>query len=255
MGRGEEKFIFYKGNKNVIRSVTLENPKRQLLSLVDIASKLLGHSNPTRFMKSFVDGNPSLEIEQYKFRGHGQRMTAVANGLAVCMMVMQSNTLKQEEIQEDFRSWIFQVFTGDLEIIQTIQEHLALTEDERTMHSAVLGPVAKMNIFYQIDTSYRPVVYLRCDPLTYEVFDVDQRDLLPACPRLGTDLKIGCSTNLQNRENTYRHNGVFVFFVSLQSTDDSNLLEKTLKERFQSQRSSTGTEYYDLRNLKKLFKE
>jgi predicted NBD/HSP70 family sugar kinase len=48
---------------------------------------------------------------------------------------------------------------------------------------------------------------------------------------------------------------VFVFFVSLECTDDSTLLENTLKEMFQAQRSSTGTEYYDLRNLKALFEE
>jgi hypothetical protein len=170
-------------------------------------------------------------------------------------MVMQANTLKQEEIQDDFRSWIFQVFTGDLEIISTIREHLAMIADERTMHSAVLGPVAKTNVYYQIQTNSKPVVYVRCDPQTYEMFAVEQQHLLPACPELGSDLKIGRAANLQNRENTNRENGVFVFFVSLECTDDSTMLENVLKEKFQSQRSSTGTEYYDLRNLKNLFEE
>jgi hypothetical protein len=123
------------------------------------------------------------------------------------------------------------------------------------MQAAVLGPVDRMNVYYQIDVGQKPVVYVRCDPRTYEVFAVEQHYLLPACPELGSDLKIGRAANLQNREQTFRENGVFVFFVSLECTDDSTLLENTLKEMFQAQRSSTGTEYYDLRNLKALFEE
>jgi hypothetical protein len=43
------------------------------------------------------------------------------------------------------------------------------------------------------------MVYLRCDPRTYEEFDVEQHILLPQCPEeLTGGVKIGQAYNLAN---------------------------------------------------------
>jgi hypothetical protein len=110
-----------------------------------------------------------------------------------------------------------------------------------------------MKIAYQFTANDKHCVYVRVDPRTYEVFAVEKDEILPACPELGTRLKFGLSTDLQQRERDYKTNGVFCFFITLQSLDDTTLLEDTLKKTFESQRSGRKLEYLRLDLLKELF--
>jgi hypothetical protein len=96
-------------------------------------------------------------------------------------------------------------------------------------------------------------VYLRCDPATYEVFTVEQQATLPVCSGIVTDMKFGKTYNLNDREATYKENGVFVFAVVLACLCDSKLLENRLKARLRTSRSGSGHEYLHLEKLKDFF--
>jgi hypothetical protein len=112
-----------------------------------------------------------------------------------------------------------------------------------------------MKISYLITCENIPCCYLRVDPKTYDVFTVEYNTLLPECPELGTDLKFGHAQNLNGREKTYEHNGVFCFFVTLSSIDDARLLETALKTEYGACRKAGTKEYLNLRLLQKMMKE
>jgi hypothetical protein len=113
----------------------------------------------------------------------------------------------------------------------------------------------RSKIFYQISANDNPVVYLRCKPITYEVFAIDKAEVLPDCPQLGTRLKFGLSHNFTEREESFKQNGVFVFFVALESTDDTILLENARKKNFRMQRKCGTMELLQLEALKMRFQE
>jgi hypothetical protein len=112
-----------------------------------------------------------------------------------------------------------------------------------------------MKINYLVSCENRPCCYLRVDPKTYDVFTVEHNTLLPECPELGTDLKFGHAQNLNGREKTYEHSGVFVFFVTLSSIDDARLLETALKTEYAACRREGTNEYLDFSLLQRMMNE
>jgi hypothetical protein len=114
---------------------------------------------------------------------------------------------------------------------------------------------ARVPVTYLIDADDMPVVYLRCDPRTYEVFTEEQYTLLPECPELGDDLKFGHAQNLNGREATYETNGVFVFALSLCSIDDARLLEAKLLTIYKACRREGTREYLSLPLLQEMMHE
>jgi hypothetical protein len=110
-------------------------------------------------------------------------------------------------------------------------------------------------VTYLIDADDMPVVYLRCNPRTYEVFTEEQYTLLPDCPELGNDLKFGHAQNLNGREGTYETNGVFIFAVSLCSIDDARLLEAKLRTIYKACRGEGTREYLSLPLLQEMMHE
>jgi hypothetical protein len=78
---------------------------------------------------------------------------------------------------------------------------------------------------------------------------------LPDRPQLGTRLKFGLSHNFTERAESVKQNGVFVFFVALESTDDTILLEYALKKNFRMQRKCGTMEFLQLEALKVRFQE
>jgi hypothetical protein len=138
-----------------------------------------------------------------------------------------------------------QVIGGDEALVEKIRANAAIAaEDKKTWQAVASDKLAetKISIHYQLPTKQRACVYLRCDPITYEVFTVEQHALLPTCTEMGTLLKIGKSYNLNDREKTYKHNGVFVFVAVLSCLCDSKLLEDELRGEFAIQRSDTRLE-------------
>jgi hypothetical protein len=140
-------------------------------------------------------------------------------------------------------------------MMDTIQANAELPQDPSTLQHAMTAPRSKAKVFYQIDASDRPVVYLRCDPVTYEAFAIEKAEILPDCPELGTRLKFGLSHNLADREETFRENGVFVFFVALENMDDTILLENALRKNLRMSCKQGTFEYLELDDLKMRFKE
>jgi hypothetical protein len=259
MDEGIERNVFYRSRDKPIKCVTLPDGK-QMISLYDLVAVLLNATNPGQTIKRFLKLYPNFKIDVYQFEGERRHATPVAEGKNVVLLLMRirmNNEMERDpqDIRSQFIDWIMAVISGDSGLMDTIEANAELAQDESTLHNALTTLFQKAKVFYQIDCSNRPVVYLRCDPTTYEVFAIEKAEILPDCPELGTCLKFGLSHNLADREDTFRENGVFVFFVALESRDDAILLENALKKNFRTQRKRGTNEYLQLETLKLRFQE
>jgi hypothetical protein len=140
------------------------------------------------------------------------------------------------------------VLGGSTDIQDTIATNAELAEDPTTFQSVLRSQLTakKVPITYLVSSEDRPVVCLRCDPKTYEVFTLEHHTY---------DLKFGHAKNLAGREDTYEHNGVFVFFVTLHSGDDARLLEAKLKTVYKACRREGKHEYLNLPLLREMLEE
>jgi hypothetical protein len=149
------------------------------------------------------------------------------------------------------------VIGGDESLIETILVN-ALRSQEKSNFAAVASSYLsrKVAINYLVPSNNMAAVYLGCDPRTYEVFLTEQeQSILPDCSKLGTNLKFGRTYNINDRESTYKSNGVFVLVVVSSCLCDSHLLEENLRAHFSSSRIANTQEYLRLTSLRRLFKE
>jgi hypothetical protein len=146
------------------------------------------------------------------------------------------------------------VIGGDESLIETI-----LANALRSQEKSTFAAVASSNLSRKMDfvpSNNMAAVYLRCDPRTYEVFLTEQeQSILPDCSKLGTNLKFGRTYNINDRESTYKSNGVFVLVIVFSCLCDSHLLEENLRGHFSSSRIANTQEYLSLTSLRRLFKE
>jgi hypothetical protein len=260
---GSLRDIYYKNPKAPIRCLTIENPPHapiQLLSVNDLITAVLEVKNPQRKLADAIRLKQlpsSFQSSLHLFPGHGRREEPVVDGENAVALLCNLTSRKGNAIKEEYNTWICQVLGGSTDIQAIIAANAELAEDPTTFQS-VLRPALtakKVPITYLISQEDKPVVYLRCDPKTYEVFTLEHHTYLPECPELGDDLKFGHAQNLAGREATYETNGVFVFFVTLHSGDDARLLEATLKTVYRGCRRDGTQEYLSLPLLQAMMHE
>jgi hypothetical protein len=173
------------------------------------------------------------------------------------VLLTSISSRRGNELKQQYDLWIAQVLAGSVDIQDTIAANAELAEDPTNFHSAVLPAVKgkKMSINYLVQCTNKPCCYLRVDPASYEVFAVEYNTLLPQCPELGNDLKFGHGQDLNGREETYEHNGLFCFFVVLSSIDDARLLEAALRQEYKTCRKEGTREYLSFPRLQRLMNQ
>jgi hypothetical protein len=181
------KKVVYDDAEDSIRCVTLENPLRapvQLLSVFDLIRFVLHIKNPSlKWARAFRQKQlqENFPHSMHRFPNGNMHPEPVVDGTNAVALLNTLTSRKGNAIKEKYNKWVSQVLSGSTDIQADIAANAELAEDPRTLNSTIRHSLTaeRVPVTYLINADDMPVVYLRCDPRTYEVFTEEQ---YTSCP-------------------------------------------------------------------------